>query len=77
MPTLHRLLRVVLFAAAAAACVAAALQLRERHATVERTANDIEDQLNDLDPVTRAAVVASLSKDAEEEVKSRVGSHHS
>jgi len=75
MPTLHRVLRVILFAAAAAACVAAALQLRERHAAVEQTANDIEDQLNDLDPVTRAAVVARLSKDAEEEVRSRVGHH--
>jgi hypothetical protein len=75
MPTLHRLLRVILFAAAAAACVAAALQLRERHAAVEQTANDIEDQLNDLDPVTRAAVLARLSKDAEEEIKSQVGAH--
>jgi hypothetical protein len=72
MPRLHWLLRVALFAAAAAACVAAALQLREQRATVERTADDIEGQLNELDPATRAAVLARLSKDAEEAIKARV-----
>ena len=75
MSRLHRLLRVALFAAAAAACIAAALQLREQRATVAATAEGIEDQLNDLDPVTRAAVVARLTKDAAEEIRSQARHH--
>jgi organic hydroperoxide reductase OsmC/OhrA len=71
----RRLLRVVLFAAAAAACIAAALELREQRAKVEQTVEAIEDQLNTLDPVTRAAVVARLGADATQEIKSRVRRH--
>jgi hypothetical protein len=75
MTGLRRLLRVALFAGAAAALIAAALQLREQRATVELTAQGIQDQLNALDPVTRAAVVARLTADATHEVKSRVRRH--
>ena len=39
----RRLLRVALFVVAAAASIAAALQLREQRATVVRTAQEIED----------------------------------
>ena len=46
MTNLRRLLRVALLVVAAAASIAAALQLREQRATVARTAQDIEDQLN-------------------------------
>jgi hypothetical protein len=66
---------VVLFAAAAATLIAAAMQLREQRATVANTAEDIEDQLNALDPVTRAAVVARLTTRATQDIKSRVSRH--
>jgi hypothetical protein len=66
---------VALFAAAAATLIAAAMQLRERRATVANTAQDIEAQLNALDPVTRAAVVARLTTDATQDIKSHVPHH--
>jgi hypothetical protein len=49
--------------------------LREQRDTVANTAQDIEDQLNALDPVTRAVVVARLTTKATQDIKSRV-SHH-
>jgi hypothetical protein len=76
MTGLRQLLRLGLYAAAAAACIAAALQLREQRATVAQTAQGIEAQLNGLDPVTRAAVIARLSTDATQEIKSHLR-HHS
>jgi hypothetical protein len=72
MTSLRRPLRVALFVVAAAALIAAALQARERRATIARTAQEIEDQLNALDPVTRAAVIARLGASATQEIKSRV-----
>lgn len=75
MTNLRRLLRVALFVVAAAASIAAALQLREQRTTVARTAQEIEDQLNALDPVTRAAVIARLGAGATQEIKSRVRHH--
>jgi hypothetical protein len=75
MTTFRRVLRVALFAAAAAAFIAAALQLREKRATVEMTAQGIEDQLNALDPATRAAVVARLGADATRDIKSHLHHH--
>ena len=71
----RRLIRASLFAAAAAAMIGAAIQLREQRITVTNTAKDIEDQLSALDPVTRAAVVARLTADATNDVKSGL-SHH-
>ncbi len=75
MTGLRRFLRVALFASAAAALIAAAMQLREKRANVALTAQGIEDQLNAFDPVTRAAVVARLTGDATQEIKSRVRRH--
>lgn len=75
MTNARRLLRGVLFAAAAATLIAAAMQLREQRITVANTAQEIEDQLNALDPVTRAAVVARLTTQATQDIKSHV-SHH-
>jgi hypothetical protein len=75
MTNARRLLRVALFAAAAATLIAAAWQLREQRATVANTAQEIEDQLNALDPVTRAVVVARLTTKATQDIKSHV-SHH-
>jgi len=58
-----RVIRVVLLAAAAAALAFAAAQIREEHQAVDLTVDDIHAQLDALDPVTRAAVVARLTSD--------------
>lgn len=58
-----RIIRVVLLAAAAAVLAAAAYQLREKHQEAELTVESIQDQLDALDPATRAAVVARLTSD--------------
>jgi hypothetical protein len=75
MTGFRQLLRLALFAAAAAACIAAASQLREQRATVTQTAEGIEAQLNALDPVTRAAVITRLSAHATQEIKSHLRNH--
>ena len=62
-----RIIRVMLLAAAAAVLAAAAYQLREKHQEADLAVQNIhDDQLDALDPATRAAVVARL---ASEEVK--------
>jgi len=55
-----------------AVLAAAAYQLREKHQEAELTVQDIHDQLDALDPATRAAVVARLTSD---EV-TKVHEHH-
>ena len=65
-----RFIRVVLLAAAAALLAAAAVQLRERRQTAELTAENIQAQLDALDPVTRAAVIARLTSDEVKKVRS-------
>jgi hypothetical protein len=65
----RKILRIALLAAAAVALAAAALELQEKRQVADQTANDIEDQLAALDPVTRAAVVSRLTADAVSEVK--------
>ena len=64
-----RILRAVLLAAAAAALAAAAYLLREKHQEAELAVQDIHDQLDALDPVTRAAVVARLTSDEVKKVR--------
>jgi hypothetical protein len=61
-----RIIRAVLLAAAAAALAFAAYQLREKHQEADLAVQNIHDQLDALDPATRAAVVARLTS---EEVK--------
>jgi hypothetical protein len=61
-----RIVRAVLLAAAAAVLAAAAFQLREKHQEADLAVQNIHDQLDALDPATRAAVVARLTS---EEVK--------
>ena len=56
-------LRAALLAAAAVALAAAAMQLRGKRHTAELTVESIEAQLDALDPVTRAAVIARLGAD--------------
>jgi hypothetical protein len=58
-----RIIRAVLLAAAAAVLAAAAFQLREKHQEAELTVENIHEQLDALDPATRAAVVARLTSD--------------
>jgi len=64
-----RIIRAVLLAAAAAALAIAAYQLREKHQEAELTAQSVHDQLDALDPATRAAVVARLTSDEVKKVR--------
>jgi hypothetical protein len=58
-----RVIRTVLLVAAAAVLAAAAVQLRDKRETAQLTVENIQAQLDALDPVTRAAVIARLSSD--------------
>ena len=64
-----RMIRAALLAAAAAALVFAAFQLREKHQEAEAAVDTIHDQLDALDPATRAAVVARLTSDEVKKVR--------
>jgi hypothetical protein len=67
-----RIIRAMLLVAAAAILAVAAAQLRDKRQTAELTVENIHEQLDALDPATRAAVIARLSSD---EVK-KVRDHH-
>ena len=58
-----RIIRAALLAGAAALLAFAAVQLREKHQEAEAVVQSIHDQLDALDPATRAAVVARLTAD--------------
>jgi hypothetical protein len=62
----------VLAAGMTAAVVVLVQQLRERKALVDDTVDDVEAQINALDPATRAAVVARLSVDEARKVRAYV-----
>src|SRR6476620_9160129 len=64
-----RIIRAALLAAAAAALVFAAFQLREKHQEAEDVVQNIHDELDALDPATRAAVVARLTSDEVKKVR--------
>lgn len=64
-----RIIRAVLLVAAAAVLAAAAAQLRGKHRTAELTVDSIHEQLDALDPVTRAAVIARLTSDEVKKVR--------
>jgi hypothetical protein len=64
-----RTIRVALLVATAVVLLAAAVQLRDMRDTAELTVDNIEEQLNALDPVTRAAVIARLSSDEVKKVR--------
>jgi hypothetical protein len=66
-----RIIRAVLLVAAAAALAAAAAQLRGKRQMAEVTVDDIHEQLDALDPATRAAVVAKLTSDEVKKVRDR------
>jgi predicted ATPase len=65
-----RIIRAALLAAAAAALAAAAYLLREKHQeAVAAAVQNIQDQLDALDPATRAAVIARLTSDEVKRVR--------
>jgi hypothetical protein len=66
-----RIIRAALLVAAAIALAAAAVQLREKYQTGEQAVEDIQAQLDALDPATRAAVIAKLSSDEVKKVRGR------
>lgn len=66
-----RLIRAALLVAAAVALAAAAVQLREKRQAAEPMVENIHAQLDALDPVTRAAVIARLSSEEVKKVRSQ------
>ena len=64
-----RVMRALLLAAAAVALAAAAYQLREKHQEAEQAVQNIHDQLDALDPVTRAAVIGRLTAQEAKKVR--------
>jgi predicted ATPase len=66
-----RIIQAVLLAAAAAALAAAAYLLREKHQQAEAAVQTIQDQLDALDPATRAAVIARLTSDEVKKVRGK------
>ncbi len=61
MSSSMRTFRAALLAGAAVALGAAAFLLREKHQEAEAAVQNIQDQLDALDPATRAAVIARLT----------------
>jgi hypothetical protein len=66
-----RIIRAALLAVAAVLLAAAAVQLRDKRQVAELTVQNIHEQLDALDPVTRAAVAARLSSDEVKKVRDR------
>ena len=62
-------LAAALLAVAAAALAAAACLLREKHQEAVAAMQNIQDQLDALDPATRAAVIARLTSDEVKRVR--------
>ena len=73
MMRLSPTVRAALLAAAAVALAAAALQLRGKRQMAELTADNIQAQLDALDPVTRAAVITRLTADEVKKVRDQHG----
>jgi predicted mannosyl-3-phosphoglycerate phosphatase (HAD superfamily) len=71
MSRIRRNLKVALLAGIAAGIAFAVIKLRHAQELATQTVGDIEAQIDALDPVTRAAVVAKLTADAVQDVKPR------
>ena len=65
----RRVLRLALVIAAAAAIAVVVVQAQRKRQQAIDVTDDIEDELADLDPATRAAVVGRLAKDEVDEVR--------
>jgi hypothetical protein len=68
-----RIIRAALLVAAAIALAVAAAQIRDKRELAELTVENIHEQLDALDPATRAAVIARLSSDEVKKVRDRHG----
>ena len=64
-----RVIRAALLVVAAVLLAAAATQLRDKRETADLTVENIHEQLDALDPVTRAAVITRLSSDEVKKVR--------
>jgi len=64
-----RIVRAALLVATAVVLAIAAAQLRDKRDTAEMTVESIQAQLDALDPVSRAAVIARLSSDEVKKVR--------
>jgi hypothetical protein len=73
MSASKRPIQLALLLAGAAIAVVAIVQLRGKRETAEVTAGAIQDQLDALDPVTRGAVIARLTKNAATDVQALRG----
>jgi hypothetical protein len=71
MSRIRRNLKVALLAGIAAGIAFAVVKLRHAQEVATQTARDIEAQIDALDPVTRAAVVAKLTADAARDVTAK------
>jgi hypothetical protein len=69
-----RLIRAALLVAAAVVLAVAATQIREKRQLADLTVESIHEQLDALDPATRAAVIARLSSDEVKKVRGQVQS---
>jgi hypothetical protein len=69
MSSSTRIIRAALLAAAGVALAAAAYLLREKHQEADVAVQDIQDQLDALDPATRAVVIARLTSDEVKKVR--------
>ena len=67
-----RLLSLVALAAVVVGVSVVVLQVRKRAVLANETATAITDQLAELDPLTRAAVIAKLGAEATNQVKNAV-----
>ncbi|HEY5184609.1 MAG TPA: hypothetical protein VIM19_06820 [Actinomycetes bacterium] len=67
----RQILTVALIAATAAAVAVVVIRFRKMDEVATETADNIETQLDALDPVTRAAVVEKLSAHASEDAEAR------
>ena len=70
MRTTGRILTATLLIGVAAGIAIAVMKARSIKAEATRVADGIEAELNELDPVTKAAVLGKLSSDAAKEVRS-------
>ena len=68
-----RIIRAVLLVAAAVVLAVAAAQLRDKREAADLTVENIQAQLDALDPVTRAAVITRLTADELKKVRDQHG----
>ena len=65
------IVRMLLLLAVVAGLIALAVNLQKKRQAADVAVKDIEGELAELDPATRAAAVAKLSADATEHIRAR------